>query len=177
MKTSASIPIIGIALLGMLTVKTCTQSNSLENPKVTSKENLLDTKKDSLENLWQNTGSQRINSSLEDYKGGKYHYNVTISDAHIEGRHKRHCHHNRYDETLINGTYIWDMDIYLPDYQAMFDYILDHLQEMQKYKRISRNNTQYSKDLEYFDDHFDDYYDDPEDGITYPDDVFDYLLD
>ena len=32
-------------------------------------------------------------------------------------------------------------------------------------------------ELEYFDEHFDDYFDDPEDGITYPDDIFDFYLD
>jgi hypothetical protein len=37
--------------------------------------------------------------------------------------------------------------------------------------------SEYSEELEYFDEHFDDYYDDPEDGITYPDDIFDYLQD
>lgn len=33
------------------------------------------------------------------------------------------------------------------------------------------------KDLEYYDEHFDDYHDDPEDGITYPDEIFDFLDD
>ena len=32
-------------------------------------------------------------------------------------------------------------------------------------------------ELEYFDEHFDDYFDDPEDGITYPDEIFDFYLD
>jgi hypothetical protein len=45
---------------------------------------------------------------------------------------------------------------------------------MQKYKV---SNGSYSKELEYYDEHFDDYHDDPEDGITYPDDIFDYLDD
>jgi hypothetical protein len=66
------------------------------------------------------------------------------------------------------------MDTYLATYQEWFDYILDHLQEMQKYKV---SNGSYSKELEYYDEHFDDYHDDPEDGITYPDDIFDYLDD
>jgi hypothetical protein len=39
------------------------------------------------------------------------------------------------------------------------------------------SSTSYSKELEYYDEHFDDYHDDPEDGITYPDDIFDYLDD
>lgn len=38
-------------------------------------------------------------------------------------------------------------------------------------------HSDYSSELEYFDEHFDDYFDDPEDGITYPDDIFDYLND
>lgn len=31
--------------------------------------------------------------------------------------------------------------------------------------------------LDYFDTHFDDYFDDPEDGITYPDEIFDFYID
>ena len=34
-----------------------------------------------------------------------------------------------------------------------------------------------SDELEYYDTHFDDYWDDPEDGITYPDDIFDFYND
>lgn len=34
-----------------------------------------------------------------------------------------------------------------------------------------------SEELEYYDEHFDDYHDDPEDGITYPDDIFDFYDD
>lgn len=32
-------------------------------------------------------------------------------------------------------------------------------------------------ELTYFDEHFDDYFDDPEDGITYPDEIFDFYID
>ena len=32
-------------------------------------------------------------------------------------------------------------------------------------------------ELEYYDEHFDDYHDDPEDGITYPDEIFDFYDD
>lgn len=31
--------------------------------------------------------------------------------------------------------------------------------------------------LEYFEEHLDDYYDDPEDGVTYPDEIFDFNSD
>jgi hypothetical protein len=110
-------------------------------------------------------------SEVTGRKGGKYHYEVTITDAQLHGKRYRH---RKYDANLINGTYIWDMDTYLATYQEWFDYILDHLQEMQKYKV---SNASYSKELEYYDEHFDDYHDDPEDGITYPDDIFDYLDD
>lgn len=34
-----------------------------------------------------------------------------------------------------------------------------------------------SEELEYYDEHFDDYRDDPEDGVTYPDEIFDFYDD
>lgn len=176
MKGSLSIPIIGITLLGILVCQNCNSGHNLEEYPITSKENYSFTKQDSLEHVkWirENSAFRRLNSTLGDYKG-QYHYNVTISDTHYL-YHRRGDHH-RKDAKLINGTYIWDMNTYLPDEQAMFDYILDHLPEMQRFKKTSKELS-YSQDLEYFDEHYSDYWDDPEEGITYPDDVFDYLLD
>lgn len=52
---------------------------------------------------------------------------------------------------------------------------LYHIEDYGSAKSVKRQQP--DKDLEYYDEHFDDYHDDPEDGITYPDEVFDFYDD
>jgi stress-induced morphogen len=164
-----SLILFAVSFLTAVILSTCEKKSQ---PQDNQEEQRLKAQKDSIEKAryyeWLYGGSE---PDTTERKGGKYHYEVTITDAQFQGKRYRH---RKYDANLINGTYIWNMDTYLATYQEWFDYILDHLQEMQKYKV---SNGSYSKELEYYDEHFDDYHDDPEDGITYPDDIFDYLDD
>jgi hypothetical protein len=171
MKKFERIPYIMLAI-SFLTAVILSTREKKDQPHVNQEELRLKAQKDSIEKAryyeWLYGGSKQ---DTTERKGGKYHYVVTISGTQFHGKRYRH---RKYDANLINGTYIWDMDTYLETYQEWYDYILDHLQEMQKYKV---SNDSYSEELEYYDEHFDDYHDDPEDGITYPDDIFDYLDD
>ena len=158
--------IIGISLtLGAIVFKSLNHKHSLENNAISSNNIPGYYKLDSLENAIE---YPEIPSK------GKYHYTVTISNTHYDCEHRHSRKEERDYAYLVNGTYEWDMDTYLPNLEAMYTYILNNVYQMQKYK-VHPNS--YSKELQEFDTKYDDYWDDPEDGITYPDDIFYFYLD
>lgn len=116
---------------------------------------------------------------------GKYHYEVTITDARREWE--------TYEEeplingqirlkkispdiSQINGTYIWDMDEYLPNEDAMFNYILANYPQMQQYK-VSSKKANYKSASDIYNDRLDEYLADPEDGSEFPPEIFDFYSD
>lgn len=77
------------------------------------------------------------------YNHGKYHYAVNIVNASSEWETfepqrmingEVRMRKTSPDLSYLNGTYIWDSDIYLPDEDAMFRYIYTHYNEMKRYK-------------------------------------------
>lgn len=73
----------------------------------------------------------------------KYHYTLTISNAQREWETYEtqemingevRLHKISPDVSYLNGYYEWDSDIYLPDENAMFNYICDNYEIMKKYK-------------------------------------------
>lgn len=144
-----------------------------EQPQANQSEQSVKGQYDSIAAAQYYSNYNAVDTLATNRRLGRYHYEVTISGTQFHGKRYRH---RKYDTNLINGKYIWNMDIYLATEQEWYDYIIDHLEEMQKYK-VTNSSPSYSDELEYYDEHFDDYYDDPEDGITYPDDIFDYLQD
>lgn len=127
--------------------------------------------------------NQRQYSSNSKVTSGKYHYVVTISDARREWE-------SYEQETLINGdvrlkkkspsldylngTYEWDMDEYLPNQEAMFNYIYSNYSRMKKYKV---HTSKRKNDADEFNDRLDEYLSDPEDESEFPPEIFDYLDD
>lgn len=114
---------------------------------------------------------------------GKYHYVVTISDARREWetyeseplingdiRLKRKSPSLDY----LNGTYEWDMDEYLPDQDAMFNYIYQNYSRMKQYKVHSSKRV---NDADEFNNRLDEYLEDPEDESQFPPEIFDFLED
>lgn len=60
-------------------------------------------------------------------------------------------------------------------YQMWSDDKAEEVYHIEDCGKSSPSNCQEpDKELEYYDEHFDDYHDDPEDGITYPDEIFDF---
>lgn len=121
---------------------------------------------------------------------GKYHYVVTISDARrdwetyeqqtlINGEVR--LKKTSSDISEINGTYIWDMDEYLPTEEAMFNYILSNYSRMKQYKvqsTPSQKSTSSRKcDADEYNDRLDEYLADPEDESEFPPEIFDFLQD
>ena len=113
---------------------------------------------------------------------GKYHYKVTISNAsqELNTYEKEELINGELrlrktspDISYLNGTYIWDSDVYLPDEDAMFNYICTHYNEMKKYKVSGRSKNIYDE----YNDRLYDYLEDPEDEIEYDPDIFDFLID
>ena len=116
---------------------------------------------------------------------GKYHYEVTITDARREWE-------TYEEESLINGqirlrktspdisqrngTYIWDMDEYLPDEDAMLNYILANYPRMQQYK-VSSKKANYKSASDIYNDRLDEYLADPEDESEFPPEIFDFYSD
>lgn len=115
---------------------------------------------------------------------GKYHYEVTITDARrdwetyeqeplINGEVR--LRKTSSDISEINGTYIWDMDEYLPNQDAMFNYILKNYQKMKQYKVSPRPKRKC--DADEYNDRLDEYLADPEDESEFPPEIFDFLQD
>lgn len=87
-----------------------------------------------------------INKEKYDYMSKpnyKYHYTLTISNAQREWETYEtqemingevRFRKTSPDVTYLNGYYEWDSDIYLPDENAMFNYICDNYEIMKKYK-------------------------------------------
>lgn len=132
-----------------------------------------------------NNAPYKETSSNYSNNKGKYHYEVTISNTKREWEtYEQETLINgdirlkkKYlDISEVNGTYIWDMDEYLPDADAQFNYILSNYSRMKRYKvlysRASRNN-----DADIYNDRLDEYLSDPEDESEFPPEIFDYLDD
>lgn len=114
---------------------------------------------------------------------GKYHYTVTISQPEQEWEtyeqrelingeiQLKRRQANKIPEYLI-GTYIWDMDEYLPSEQAMYNYIANNYERMKYYKVSYRGDGS-----DEFNDRLDEYYADPEDESEFDPDIFDFYLD
>lgn len=136
-------------------------------------------------------GNPRQYSSNSPPTRGRYHYEVTITDARREWEtYEKETLINgeirlkktSSDISEINGTYIWDMDEYLPNEDAMFNYILSNYSRMKRYKvnpQSSRTKYKgyYPNDADEFNDRLDDYLLDPEDEAEFPPEIFDYLDD
>lgn len=87
-----------------------------------------------------------INKEKYDYMAKpnfKYHYTLTISNAQREWETYEtqemingevRLRKTSPDVSHLNGYYEWDSDIYLPDENAMFNYICDNYEIMKKYK-------------------------------------------
>lgn len=115
---------------------------------------------------------------------GKYHYEVTISDARREWETYEsetlingdiRLKKKSPDISEVNGTYIWDMDEYLPDEDAMFNYILSNYSRMKRYKVTPKSRRK--NDADEFNDRLDEYLADPEDESEFPPEIFDFLDD
>ena len=111
----------------------------------------------------------------------KYHYKITISNASEKWRtfEKQELingdirlKNKSKDISYLNGTYIWDSDIYLPDEDAMFDYIYSHYDVMKRYKVDAVKNI-----YDVYNDNLDAYLEDPEDESEFNPDIYDYLID
>lgn len=112
---------------------------------------------------------------------GKYHYLVTISNAHREWEEYEtqtmadgsiRMRKKSTDLSYLNGTYEWDMDLYISDDNELFSYIKNNYPRMKQYKISAGASNIYDE----YNDRLDDYLDDPEDEITYDPDIF-YFLD
>ena len=73
----------------------------------------------------------------------KYHYTLLISNAHREWESYEtqemingevRLKKTSPDISYLNGYYEWYSDIYLPDENAMFNYICDNYEIMKQYK-------------------------------------------
>lgn len=72
------------------------------------------------------------------------------------------------------SEFLTDKEIIIPDNFNKTDIEFEKSEPMQTHFPVIHNPDE---DLDYFDTHFDDYFDDPEDGITYPDEFFDFYMD
>ena len=109
---------------------------------------------------------------------GKYHYHVIISNAsrdyetyeqEILANGDLRLKRKTPNASELNGTYVWDMDTYLENDDAILSYIINHFQEMKKYK--VQPGTSYSPD-DLYNDYYDEYVMDPEDEETFDPDIF-----
>lgn len=98
---------------------------------------------------------------------GKYHYRITVSNLHRDRR--RHSS----DLSYLNGTYEWDMDLYITDQDELLSYIINNYDVLKRYKVASDASNIY----DIYNDNYDDYRDDPEDEITYDPDIYNFLDD
>lgn len=141
---------------------------------------------------WKDTqmGNHRQYPSASSNTRGKYHYEVTISNTRREWEtYEQETLINGQirlkktspDLSEINGTYIWDMDEYLPNEDAMFNYILSNYSRMRHFKVTPKAHQTYKgyyqNDADEFNDRLDDYLSDPEDESEFPPEIFDYLDD
>lgn len=135
-------------------------------------------------------GNPRQYSSNSSNTRGKYHYEVTISDTRREWEtyEKESLINGEIrlkktspDLSEVNGTYIWDMDEYLPNEDAMFNYILSNYSRMRHFKvtpqTLQTYKGYYQNDADEFNDRLDEYLSDPEDEAEFPPEIFDYLDD
>lgn len=136
------------------------------------------------ERLRQSRGKNPSYTSNSSNNTGKYHYEVTISNARREWETYEketlingeiRLRKTSSDISEVNGTYIWDMDEYLPDEDAMFNYILSNYPRMKKYKVTAKPRRK--NDADEFNDRLDEYLSDPEDEAEFPPEIFDYLDD
>lgn len=132
-----------------------------------------------------NNALYRETSSNYSNNKGKYHYEVTISNARREWETYEQetlingdvrLKKKSPDISEVNGTYIWDMDEYLPDADAQFNYILSNYSRMRKYK-VSHSKGSRNNDADIYNDRLDEYLSDPEDEAEFPPEIFDYLDD
>ena len=74
---------------------------------------------------------------------GKYHYRITISNVSREWETYEtqemingevRLRKTSPDISYLNGTYDWYSDVYLPDENAMFNFICDHYETMKQHK-------------------------------------------
>lgn len=68
------------------------------------------------------------------------------------------------------------MDEYLPNEDAMFNYILANYPQMQQYK-VSSKKANYKSASDIYNDRLDEYLADPEDGSEFPPEIFDFYSD
>lgn len=134
--------------------------------------------------LKQSRGNSRQYASNYSPARGKYHYEITITDARREWETYEketlingeiRLRKTSPDISQVNGTYIWDMDEYLPDEDAMFNYILSNYPRMRKYK--VNPTSRRKNDADEFNDRLDEYLADPEDESEFPPQIFDFLDD
>lgn len=132
-----------------------------------------------------NNALYRETSSNYSNNKGKYHYEVTISNARREWETYEQetlingdvrLKKKSPDISEVNGTYIWDMDEYLPDADAQFNYILSNYSRMRKYK-VSHSKGSRNNDADIYNDRLGEYLSDPEDEAEFPPEIFDYLDD
>lgn len=115
-------------------------------------------------------------------KTGKYHYRITLGNVHREWESfeqetladgRLRLKRDDKDLSYLAGTYEWDMDLYIPEKDDILTYILEHYDELKKFKTNKGVNNIYDE----FNDNIDNYLDDPEDEITYVPDIYDFLKD
>lgn len=114
---------------------------------------------------------------------GKYHYHITLSNAHREWDNydkevnadgSVRMRKRSSDLSYLNGTYEWDMDLYLSNDDAILSYIIENYNTLKKYKvKPTSNRNIYDE----YNDNLDAYLDDPEDEITFDPDIYDFLDD
>ena len=181
MNSKSSYLIGGLLILGAIGFSEYTKT--LEKPQVikpkatpfidTSKPYISPYKTSNPSNHKQYTGNIKKTSY-------KYHYEVTISNSRREWE-------TYEQETLINGqirlkkvspdicydgTYIWDSNVYLPNEDAMFNYIISNYPQMRQY----RINTTICDPDEY-NYNLDAYLEDPEDEATFDPQIYDFYQD
>ena len=125
--------------------------------------------------------NQRARHSVSESKG-LYHYRVTVSNLQREwDRYEQETMANGTvrmrkisdDLSHINGTYEWDMDLYITDDNELLSYIIKNYNILKKYKV----NGDASNIYDDYNNRIDEYLDDPEDEITFDPDIFNFLDD
>ena len=113
---------------------------------------------------------------------GKYHYHVNVSNVHrdretydreILADGSVRLKKKSTDLSHINGTYDWDMDLYITDDDELLSYIINNYDWLKKYK-VSGSESNIHDD---YNNRIDDYLDDPEDETTFDPDIFNFLDD
>lgn len=112
---------------------------------------------------------------------GKYHYHVNLSNVHREWESydsetladgSVRLKKKSSDLSYLNGTYDWDMDLYLANDDEILSYIIENYATLKKYKVSEGMTNIYDR----YNDNLDEYQDDPEDEITFDPDTY-YFLD